>query len=388
MIRNLNSIFLAVTSLVIFTFGCTPKKTELEKTMPVGYAYIGTYTRAEGHVNGKAEGIYALGLDEKNQIIDKRTAASLTNPSYIHVDRTHRWLYAVSETGPEDGPSGYLYSFRINEDGSLVKVDSVETSGHAPCHVVANKAGNQLFVANYVGGVASVYQVVEGMMIKQSTLQFEGSTSHPRQEASHTHMMVLSPDEKYLFVSDLGSNKIWNFLLVEGSDPLPNPAQSFIEMEPEAGPRHMTFHPNGKWAFVINELNSTVATLSYDASNGVLSAISVSSTLVKDQDDIYNLTADIHVHPNGKYLYGSNRGANTIVGFAINTDGSLQQIQQIGTKGDFPRNFAINAEGTELWVANQNSDNVLIYQINEETGILTEDRVIEQVMTPVCISLP
>jgi 6-phosphogluconolactonase len=385
--KNLNS-YLFIILIVSLAFGCEPKQKKETEPVIYQYAYIGTYTRAEGHVDGKAKGIYALTLDQDAQIISKQTVAELINPSFLHVDRENGWLYAVSETGPEDGPSGWLYSYKLLPEGELSLMDSAETNGHAPCHVVANKDGDRLFVANYIGGTVNVYDVKEGRLNKRQTIRLAGQGTHPRQEASHTHMVALSPDERYVFVTDLGSNKIWNFKVDSTGELQENPSQSFVEMDAEAGPRHMTFHPNGKWAFVINELSSTITSLSYNSEGGQLLALSTVSTMDSSDEIDFNLTADIHVHPNGKYLYGSNRGANTISAFRVNDDGSLQSIQQISTQGDFPRNFAVNKSGTELWVANQNTDNILIYQIDQTTGMLKEDRLVDEIMTPVCISLP
>lgn len=349
--------------------------------------FVGTYTRDEGHVNGKANGIFKIALDSLDQVLAVKTVAEIINPSFLALNPMQNLLFAVSETGPADGAEGNLYSYSISTDGNLQPVDTIGTGGWAPCHVRVNGSGRMVIVSNYIGGVVSVYDNIAGELSLRQTLSFEGSGSHPRQEASHTHMSILSPDEKYLFVADLGANVIWNFLW-DSAQMLfvPNSTQEKLEMDAEAGPRHMAFHPNGQIAAVVNELGNTVSLLSYDSAKGLLAVIDTQSTLPEQSQNIDNTTADIHFHPSGRYLYASNRGLNTLAVFSIDQMGGLQMIQQLSTEGEIPRNFAVADDGLSLWVANQNSDNISIYTIDQSTGQLTYTRQIENIMTPVCIA--
>lgn len=348
--------------------------------------FVGTYTRDEGHVNGKAAGIYKIELDSMNQMVSVNTVAEVINPSFLALNAAQDLLFAVSETGPADGEEGNLYSYLVSEEGDLLPKDTIGTGGWAPCHVRVNKSGNMVLVSNYVGGVVSIYKNSTGQLKLQQTLSFEGQGSHSRQEAPHTHMTILSPDEQYLYVADLGVNVIWNFWWdAEKKEFVPNKRQEKLEMDAEAGPRHMEFHPNGKLLAVINELSNTVSLLSYEQESGIVSHIETQSTLPIESRTMPNTTADIHFHPSGKYLYGSNRGLNTLAVFSFDEKAGLQMIQQISTEGEIPRNFLISEDGSSLWVANQNSDNISIYAIDQRTGQLTFERKLENIMTPVCI---
>jgi 6-phosphogluconolactonase len=378
--------------IVLSMFHCSAPSNNQEQViqMITKSTFVGTYTRKEGHVDGKAAGILRLFLDEDNSIVNKKIASKIINPSFLKVDEENQFLYAVSETGPDDGPEGILYSFRISENG-LQPIDSIGTSGWAPCHVSVNKEGNLIMVANYVGGAVTVYRTLEGKMAKAQILKFEGKGTHPRQESSHTHMTILSPDEQFLLVADLGSNVVWNFRINEVTQEFEtNPLQPKFELGEASGPRHMAFHPDGKILAIINELSNTIVTASFDSESGVLSHVDEVSTLNDSISNESNNTADIHFHPNGKFLYGSNRGLtdqghNSIAVFSVSEAGYLQQIQLEDTRGLIPRNFALSSNGEELWVANQNSDNLVRFSINPETGRLGFLSVIDNIMTPVCI---
>ena len=254
-----------------------------------------------------------------------------------------------------------------------------------PCHISFDKTGKFVFVTNYVGGVVKMYERdAEGALTSTDVIHLEIADASP-QVSSHPHSTMTSPDNNFVFIADLGSNKIWNFKIDHENGTLSPNTQPFIKIQEGAGPRHFTFHPNGKFAYVINELDNTVNAFSYDASKSSLADLQSVSTLPADFDgDSY--CADVHIHPNGKFLYGSNRGHDSIVAYDINEDGTLKLIGHYPTKGVFPRNFSIDPSGKYLYIANQNSDNIVQYNIDENSGTLTFSENVVAVKTPVCIT--
>jgi 6-phosphogluconolactonase len=368
-------------------FSCGGNTQQATSELNLRSIYVGTYTRSEGHVDGKAEGIYRLSVDQDMQLRERAVAARLINPSFVALATQSEFLFAVSETGADDAAEGSLHSFKVLEDGQLEKVDSVGTGGFYPCHVISNQQEDLVIAANYVGGAVSVFTAEEGKLSLLQKLSVEGSGSHWRQEASHTHMSMFSPSEKFLYVVDLGANVIWNFRWDDSVGRfVKNEQQAAFSLPEGAGPRHMEFHPDGKLAAVISELNNTVSLLSYSEDSGELELLDTQLTIDELDSGVANATADIHFHPSGKFLYGSNRGENSIVMFELKNNSQLVKKQSISTMGAVPRNFAISESGDKLWVANQNSDNVSVYEINPDTGQLTSMRVLKDIMTPVCIT--
>jgi len=347
--------------------------------------YVGTYTKKEAHVDGKANGIYLLKMNNEDGHLEMQsTVAEIVNPSFLVTSPDGRNLYAVSEVA--DSLGGYIYAFEIKDDNSLVLIHKLSTDSPAPCHVSLDSKGQYVFVANYMGGVVKMYKRMDdGRLSPSDLIYLEGSGTHPQQEASHAHSVKVSPDDHFAFIADKGSNKIWNFKIdtVEGKL-LPN-EQPFVELQDGAGPRHFTFHPNGKYAYVINELDNTINAYTYKGSDGSLSELQSISTLPENFEGI-SYCADIHVHPNGKTLYGSNRGHDSIVILKIDENsGKLDLIGHVSTRGVFPRNFAIDPSGSYLYAANQNSDNIVLFNIDRDNGTLTYSDHILYIKTPVCI---
>lgn len=364
----------------------TGETTETETVQDASFAFIGTYTRKEGHVDGQAEGIYLLRKKDKNGSLEiKSTAGEAINPSFLAISPDKKNLYAVSEVARK-GETGSVHVFTIDDNHNLTPVQNLPTDAGAPCYVITDSEGKYVFVANYVGGVVKMYKRGEnGLLTPADKIQLKGSGADPaRQEESHPHSVVVSPDDRFVFVPDLGSDKIWNFKIDTKNDRLVPNDQAFIPTSPGAGPRHFAFHPNGKYAYVINELDNTVNAFSYDAQKGELTEIQSVTTLPENFEG-NNKTADIHIHPNGKFLYGSNRGHNSIVVYGIDPNsGKLSPVEHVSTEGDFPRNFAIHPSGNYLYAANQNSDNIVWFNIDTNTGRLSSQGELE-VKTPVCI---
>lgn len=387
-----NQFLLFIVIMIFGSSACTNNRNVKEATIPdlplaFSPVYVGTYTKKEAHVNGKADGIYLLHKNNENGHLEmKSTVAKVVNPSFLTISPDRRNLYAVSEVA--DGLSGFIYAFEIKNDNSLILLHKLSTDSPSPCHVSLDNKGQYVFVANYMGGVVKMYKRMDdGRLSPSDQINLEGSGTHPEQGGPHAHTVKVSPDDRFAFIADKGSDKIWIFKIDTAEGKLLPNEQHFMQLQDGAGPRHFTFHPNGKYAYVINELDNTINAYSYDSSVGGLSELQSISTLPGNFEGP-SFCADIHVHPNGKFLYGSNRGHDSIAIFKIDENsGKLDLIDHVSTQGNFPRNFAIDATGSYLYVANQNSDNIVLFNIDKDNGSLIFSDHILDIKTPVCINL-
>lgn len=347
--------------------------------------YIGTYTSP-----GKSEGIYIYRLNpESGELIPYKTVKNVVDPSFLAIDKKRKYLYAVNETEEYEGAkSGAVSAFSIQDDGDLTFLNKLPSLGGAPCHV--NVSDNEKFVllANYLGGNAVVFPVEKDGKLGASVEVVQHSGTGPnkkRQEAAHAHSINLDHKNHYAYVCDLGIDKVMIYEFDEKNGKLTtNPAQAFFQTKPGAGPRHFAFHPNNKFAFLINELDSTIVSLSYNSKDGSLKEIQTVSALPADYKGT-SYCADVHVSPDGKFLYGSNRGHDSIAAFKIDDNGSLTLVGHVPTNGKYPRNFGIEPSGKFLFAANQNSDSISTYRINEETGIPEATAQKINVPNPVCL---
>ncbi len=332
---------------------------------PPTHMFIGGYSRNEGWVNGTAKGIYRVSIDKDGSLTLDKAVAEVTNPSFLATSPDQKNLYAVSELGRPDEPTGFVHAFTINEDLSLSFIAKYPTNAQAPAHVSVDQTGKFVFVANYMGGVVMVYKRMEdGSLSILQQLDFPGSNPH-------THMAKVSPDNNFLFIPDLGNDKIWSFKINHEAKSVSKTNQEFGSTASGAGPRHMEFHPTKNIAYVINELNSTVSVFDYDPETGSITEKQVIKTL-PDSFTAWNTTADIHVHPNGKFLYASNRGHNSIVSYSINeSTGALTFLAHTPTEGAIPRNFALSPVGDALYAANQDSGTITSFDLDLDTGALT-----------------
>lgn len=345
--------------------------------------YIGTYTRPEGHVNGTAEGIYRVGIDPRTgKLGSKTTVTSTTNPSFLRLMEHKQTLYAVSERAHADEPTGFIHAYRTGTE-TLTEISKLPTNGQAPCHLAIDKTGDFVIAANYVGGTAAVYRVgQDGQLTAAST--WTAPTETTEGKPSRLHSANFSPDNKIVALADKGTDRVW--LLTLGRDAgelLPHP-QKFVRFDDGDGPRHARWSANGRHLYVINELSNTVKVLGYDRTANRFKTLQTISTL----PDGYagdSFCADLHLHPTGKFLYGSNRGHNSIAMFSVDENtGRLTSLGQEPTRGEYPRNFAVDARGNYLYAANQNSDNITSFRIGED-GRLTFTGENFKIATPVCI---
>lgn len=366
--------FLIFAALVILPLQATSKDL---------LVYIGTYTRTE------EQGIHWLKLDlNSGKLTAMGKLAGQKNPSFLAIHPNKKFLYAVNEIGNFQGEkAGGVSAYTIDpETGALTFLNQQSSKGGAPCHLVVDATGRNVLVANYTGGsVASLPIGRNGRLRKASAfVQHTGSSVLvPRQSAPHGHSINVSPGNKFAVVADLGLDKV----LVYGFDAKQGaltPA-GFAKVAPGAGPRHFAFHPNGKFGYVINEITLTITAFGWNEGQGRLNELQTITTLPEERAKGMS-TAEVQVHPSGKFLYGSNRGHNTIAVFAIDpASGKLKAVQHQSTLGKTPRNFGLDPTGQFLIAANQSSGDVFTFRIDQTTGKLTPTGHKVEIPMPVCV---
>ncbi len=346
--------------------------------------FVGTYTRKEGHVDGKANGIYALKFNTKTGQLDTTgIGAETINPSYLAVDAVNEMVYAVNEiAGEEPNGGGKVKAFKYDRSAMTMKeVSAIDAMGGAPCYIM--KHDDHLFSANYVGGNFAVYALANDGSISANTqvIQNVGKGLTSRQEAPHAHMITHNPHNDDILGVDLGIDEISVFNFNSAAGKLEK--SSSVKFQDGSGPRHVDFHPTLKMAYVLNELNGSIDVLNFKDGN-YKPVQNIKSTMFPDQDKAG--CADIHVHPNGKFLYASNRGPfNTISLYNIQEDGSLKINSERTSDGEVPRAFTIDPAGNFVLIANQNSDNIAVLGIDQPSGRLMDLGINFKAPTPVCL---
>jgi 6-phosphogluconolactonase len=358
--------------------------------------YVGTYTEpirfGTGRVlQGKGEGIYVYRLDQASGALEPLSQTESTNPSYLALDPTGRFLYAVNELKTYEGQaSGTVSAFAVDgATGALQLLNRRLTGGTDPCHVVVNRDGTHVFVANFMSGSVCVLPVCDDGSLGEASdfIQHRGWSCDPvRQAGPHAHSVTLDPANRFALVPDLGLDR----LLVYGFDrrrgTLAPADVPWIVTTPGAGPRHVAFHPGGAFAYLINELDSTVLALSYDATTGMLKERQTVPTL-PDGFEGTSTCADVHVSRSGAFLYGSNRGHDSLVIYAIDPPtGRLTYVGHEPTRGRTPRSFGIDPASRFLLVANQDSDAIVTFRVDPSTGTLAPTGRVTPVPTPVCVT--
>jgi 6-phosphogluconolactonase len=352
--------------------------------------YIGTYTRHEDFVDGKGKGIYVYRFNPTSGKLTYE-ATEAVNPSFLTLAPDRGCLYAVNEITGGEGPHGTVSAFAIDpETKGLTFLNQQSTHGLAPCFVSVDPSGRYALVANYETGSVCVLPLTSNGRLEEATdvIQFHGSGPNPqRQEGPHAHMIVPGPDGRFIYVVDLGTDRIMVYHLDLDQGKLVPAEPAWTQLPPGTGPRHLAFHPQGQFAYVTSELQSTVTVFQYDEQNGSLHERQTISTLPEDFNG-QNLGAEIQVAPSGRFVYASNRGHDSIVTYAVNElTGDLSVVGHEPTQGVGPRYFTIDPSGNWLLVANQDSDTVVIFRIDQVSGKLKPTGHIVQVPTPVCLQL-
>jgi len=349
--------------------------------------YVGTYT------GEKSQGIYAYRLDlAGGECAPLGLAAGAKSPSFLAVHPNRKFLYSVNEISDFEGkPTGGVSAFAIDEATSKLKFLNHQSSrGAGPCHLVVDRSGQTVLVANYGGGSVAALPIGPDGKLSPATsvMQHEGHGVNPtRQEGPHAHSINVDLGNRFAVAADLGLDKVFVYHLDPAKSTLSPNDPPWAMVKPGSGPRHFAFHPSGKFGYVINEISCTLTAFAYDGQRGRLTELQTISTLPAGEKlkPEYS-TAEVQVHPSGKFVYGSNRGPNSIAVFAVDAaQGTLRHVEHKSTEGKTPRGFGIDPTGGFLLAGNQDSNTIVIFRIDETTGRLTPTGQKLEVGSPVCV---
>lgn len=360
--------------------------------------FVGTYTEpilfGTGQVlQGKGRGIYALRLDgETGALRPCGLTEGVRNPSYLAFHPSRRFLYAVNEFKEFEGEaSGAISAFALDaQSGALALLNIKATHGTDPCHLTVHPAGRFVLVANFASGSVCVLPIqADGSLGDAShVVQHHGSSVDPvRQKGPHAHAVTFDAAGRYLFVPDLGLDKVLIYRFDAQQGRLTPGDTPWVETAPGAGPRQVVFHPGGAFAYLINELDSTMTAFRYDAERGALEPLQTLSTLPADFAG-RSTCAEVQIAPSGAYLYGSNRGHDSLVIYAVDqARGTLTCVGHQSTLGRIPRNFCVAPDGDFVLAANQDTDNLVVFRLDAASGRLTPTGVEVEAPTPVCVKV-
>lgn len=333
--------------------------------------YVGTYTDAD------SEGIYRYDFNLKTgELTHKKLAVEAVNPSFITFSSNKKLMYSVGEIDNFEGTkSGFVNAYSVEKDGTLKFINKVSSNGAHPCHIQLNENNSKVAVSNYTGGTVSLHSTSKNGEITPAT-QVIDHNKGARQSHAHSAKFL----KNNLFIADLGLSGFSQYQFNDTEKKYH--FKTNYEVENDAGPRHFEIAKKGKFIYVINELNSTISVLGKEKDGY---AFIQTITTLADGFDGKSFCADIHLSKDGQFLYGSNRGENSIAAFKINNkSGELQKTQTISTNGDWPRNFVLSPDGNYLMVANQRSKNISIFRVNKKTGNLTFLNSVDS-PTPSCL---
>jgi len=353
--------------------------------------YVGSYA------GDKGGGIYVYRMDPSTGALEfTAKSEGVDNASFLTIGPQRRYLYAVNDTVPSaDKPGGVVHAFSIAPGtGELTYLNQQPSHGATPCHLTVDQTGRFVIVANYreVGGAGSVsvLPIQDDGRLGEATevIQHAGASAHPRrQTCSHPHSVTLDLSNRYAFVADLGIDKIMVYQLDLAQGRLKPNDEPWVQVKAGAGPRHFAFHPTGRYAYLINELDNTLIAFAHDETRGALREIQRAPALPAGFEG-RSACADVHVAPSGRFLYGSNRGHDSIVTYAINeATGQLAYIGHEPTQGRTPRNFAIAPSGRFLLAANQDTNTIVTFRIDAQTGKLAATGHILHVPKPMCVQM-
>jgi 6-phosphogluconolactonase len=359
--------------------------TVLTHTVKNYLVYIGTYTGPGG------KGIYVYKLSEATgHLTPLGLAGESDRPSFLTIHPNNKYLYAVNEINNYEGQkSGSVSSFSIDrKTGKLTLLNIVPSGDPIPAHLIVDHTGKYLLVANYgIGSEAAFPILADGSLGKATSfLPLTGHSVDPkRQRGPHAHSIYVSPDNRFAVSPDLGTDQVNVFRFDAGTGTLTPNEPPFASVPAGSGPRHFAFHPNGKFGYAIEEMGSSLTAFSYDAARGVLTPLDTVSTLPSDFKGS-STCAEVFVHPNGKFLYGSNRGHDSITVFALDpVKETPTPIQYVPTEGKTPRGFGIDPTGSYLIAGNQDSNSLVLFRIDAKTGRLTPTGQKEDIYKPVCV---
>lgn len=350
------------------------------------FAYVGTYTN-----KGKSQGIYTYRFNTSTgKLTPVGLAAATENPSFLTIHQNGKYLYAVNEIGRYEGQAtGTVTAFSIDRaTGKLTELNKVITKGTIPCHLKVDKTGKYLVLANYGSGSTVSFPIHPDGKLGDaiSFIQHQGSSVDPRrQKGPHAHSVNFSPDYRFVVVADLGLDEVFVYKFNKKDGTLSPNDPPFTKVKAGGGPRHFSFHPNGRYGYSNHEMGSAVSVFDYDAKKGVLTEKQLISTLPEGFTGVTH-TAEVLVHPTGKFAYASNRGHDSIAVYSVDkASGKLTTVEIEPTQGKTPRNFVIDPSGQYLLAENQDSDSIVIFRIDQSTGALTPTGDKVEAPMPVCI---
>jgi 6-phosphogluconolactonase len=368
---------------ILLTFLFQNGTAQVSLKQPEYYLIVGTYD------SPKSEGIYVYKFNSKDGSAKEVSQVKTSNPSFLAIAPNEKFIYAVNENRDDKGKGGSVTSFSFDKkNGILTKINSQSSEGNHPCHITLDKTGKWAIISNYSSGTLALLAIKENGELEKSKQYTEYKGSGPdtiRQRSSHIHMAVPDSSNKTIYVSDLGNDELYVHGFDAGFGMIQAPKQLHVNTNPGSGPRHLDIHPNQKFLYLLEELSGGVSVFSISP-EGRLSGIQHVSILPKGYTGPSG-SADIHVTPDGKFLYASNRGeSNTIAVFRIEKiSGKLKLAGHQSTLGKGPRNFNFDPSGKFLLVGNQNSDEIVIFKRNMNTGLLTDSGKRIAVGKPVCI---
>ncbi len=342
--------------------------------------FVGTYTQTT------SKGIYVYDVDTATGVMEYVShVEGITNPSFLVLTPDARFLYAVGETGD---PHGGVFAYAVDASGTLTPLNNQSSGGSGPCSIDVHRSGKAVLVANYGGGSVSSFPVNDDGSLGEaaSVIQHTGSSvDQSRQKEPHAHMIRHDLDYNFVFSPDLGTDKVMIYALDPDTAVLTPHGEASVP--PGSGPRHIEFHPNRRFAYVINEMGNTITAFAYDGSAGTLTAMESVTTLPDGYDEVSH-TADIHITDDGRYLYGSNRGHDSLAMYAVDGDsGCLTPLGIVPTGGENPRNFGIDPTGSFVLVGNQSSDTVTYHRLDPDTGLLHLSGIVAEIPMAVCLKM-
>jgi 6-phosphogluconolactonase len=350
------------------------------------FVYVGTYTR-----RGVSKGIYGYRFTPSTgDIVPLGLMAEAPHPSYLIVSPNQRFLYSTNEHENATDPGNTVTAYaRDVKTGTLTLINKVSSKGMGPAHIAIDKTGKFLAVANFGSGSMAVFALHVDGSLGEATAFFQhtGTGGDPvRQAGPHAHCVLFSPDNRFLLVAEHGLDKIFVYKFNQSTGTLEPNDPPFYSVQPGWAPRHLAFHPNGKYLYVISEIGSKLSTYDYDAAHGTLKEVQTISALPAGFSG-ESRSAEVELDRAGKFLYGSNRGDNSIIVTAVNPkDGTLKPVEFVSTQGKTPRNFAIDPTGEYFFVGNQDSDTVVIFRVDQTTGKLTPTgKVLNDAAEPSCV---
>ena len=359
--------------------------------------FVGTYSEpilfGTGQVlQGKGKGIYAFRFNAAKGALELAAITEgVRNSSYLAFDPARKFLYCVNEFKEYEGKaSGAVSAFRIDPaTGKLTYLNTKASHGTDPCHLIVDKTSRNVLIANFASGSVCVLPIDKDGSLKEAScvIQHTGSSVDPRRQAGpHAHAVEIDAANRYVFVPELGGDCVMIYEFdAEKGNLTANKNQPTVKVAPGAGPRQLVMHPNGKFAYLINELNSTMTAYGYDAAKGTLTELQTLPTLPKDFSG-HSSCAEVQIAPSGKFLYGSNRGHDSIVIYALDANtGKMTLVGHESTRGKIPRNFTFSPKGDFIAAANQDSNNVVMFRVDLKTGKLTATGNVVEAGTPICV---